>query len=103
MPLAHTNPLLWATLFEDAVELCVFIEVLSFPCRRSFIHAAFSTLPDEVCGTSQVSQYSASFAPDVSDPVKATYPSGRTRTIEGEAPKYFSCPGMVAISTPRIR
>src|SRR6516225_5736575 len=61
---------------------------------------AFSALPDEVCGTSHVSQNFASFAAKLSDPVKATYPSGRTRTIEGEAPKYFSnpcCPGMAVI------
>jgi hypothetical protein len=49
-----------------------------------FTHAAFSNLPDEVCGTSHVSQNFASFAIELSDPVKAACPSGRTRTIEGD-------------------
>ena len=62
-------------------------------------------LPDEVFGTSHVSQNFASFAAELSDPVKAAYPSGRTKMIKGEAPKYFSnlsLPGMAAISCPRI-
>src|SRR5580704_482560 len=63
------------------------------------------TYPDEVCGTSHVSQNFASFAAELSDPVKAAYPSGRTKMIKGEAPKYFSkltWPGIGAISCPRI-
>src|SRR5260370_38814609 len=64
-----------------------------------------SIFGEEVCGISHLSQYSASFATDVSDPVKATYPSGRTKAIEGEVPKYFSnlsWLGWPAISCPPI-
>ena len=73
---------------------------------RTFLYAcAFSALADEVCGASHFSQNLASFALELSEPVKAAYPSGRTRTIEGEEPKHFSdlsWPGIVAISCPRI-
>ena len=52
-----------------------------------------------------MSQNFASLAIELSDPVKAAYPSGRTKMIKGEEPKYFlnlSSPGMAAISSPRI-
>ena len=71
---------------------------------RTFLYAcAFSALADEACGTSHFSQNVASFALELSEPVKAAYPSGRTRMIKGEAPKYFSdplWPGLAAIRRP---
>jgi hypothetical protein len=72
---------------------------------RTFRYAgAFSALADEVCGTSHFSQNLASFALELSEPVKAAYPSGRTKMIKGEEPKYFSdpsWPGLAAIKCPR--
>ena len=66
---------------------------------------AVSTFVEEVCASSHFSQTFASFALELSDPMKATYPSGRTKMIKGEEPKYLlnlSSPGMAAISCPRI-
>jgi hypothetical protein len=54
--------------------------ILGYPCAISF-------LAKESGEISHLSQYDASFATDLSVPVNATYPSGRTRTMEGELPK----------------
>ena len=51
-------------------------------CFDSINLSSFSQPPwyPEVCGSSYLSQYSASLAAGVSDPAKATYPSGCTRS-----------------------
>ena len=101
MLLAVTNPLPWAAVSDHTAE----------PCR---LHgSSFSSVgvagpafkSEEVCGISHLSQNFTSFGAELLGPLKATYPSGRTRTIEGEEPKYFSnlsWPGTAAIRWPRI-